>query len=152
MNSFFDDIQLAGAEVNEPESHGFIIFRIKPKANVEIGDIMDGQAFNYFDFNDAMPTNIVSTEIVELAGTENNSLSNFTIYPNPASSTLTVDFADESVNGFNVTIIDALGKTVVNGSYNTVRADINISSLETGVYFVTTSANGKQATKKLIVK
>lgn len=149
---FFDDIQLAGAEVNEPESHGFIIFRIKPKANVEIGDIMDGQAFNYFDFNDAMPTNIVSTEIVELAGIENNSLSNFTIYPNPASSMLTVDFADETVNGFNVTIIDALGKTVVNGSYNTVRADINISSLETGVYFVTTSANGKQATKKLIVK
>lgn len=149
---FFDDIQLAGAEVNEPESHGFIIFRIKPKANVEIGDIMDGQAFNYFDFNPAEPTNIVSTEIVELAGIENNGLTNFTIYPNPASSTLTVDFANETVNAFNVSIVDALGKTVLNGGYNGVRADINISSLQTGVYFVTTSANAKQATKKLIVK
>lgn len=149
---FFDDIQLTGAEINEPDSHGFIIFRIKPKPNVEIGDIMDGQAFNYFDFNPAEPTNIVSTEIVELAGIENNGLTHFTIYPNPASSTLTVDFTNETVNTFNVSIVDALGKTVLNSSYNGVRADINISSLQTGVYFVTTSANGKQATKKLIVK
>ena len=149
---YFENIQLPWEYTNEPESHGYIIYRIKPRQGVEVGDIMTANAGIYFDFNPAINTNTASTEIVEMAGLEENALNNFTIYPNPASSSLTIDFADETVEAYNVVITDALGKTVLKGSYNTVRADINISSLGSGMYFVTTSTNGKKATKKLIIK
>ncbi|MGQ3087102.1 T9SS type A sorting domain-containing protein, partial [Flavobacterium sp.] len=146
----FDDIQLPGEQVNEQESHGFVIYRIKPKTTVEVGDSMSGQASIYFDFNAPIITNTITTTIVPPAGVNDLSTKGFVMYPNPASSKITLQMTAEA-NNASVRIIDVLGKTVGQSTFTGTQSDIDISMLNSGVYFVTVNADGKMSTQKLVV-
>ncbi|MBL0357572.1 MAG: hypothetical protein IPP72_12135 [Chitinophagaceae bacterium] len=46
---------------NEPASHGYISYRIKPKAGVAVGDHINNNASIYFDFNLPVETNTETT-------------------------------------------------------------------------------------------
>jgi hypothetical protein len=59
----FENILLADSNINEPASNGYIAFRIKPKSTVNLGDIISNRSDIYFDFNQPVRTNAVSTII-----------------------------------------------------------------------------------------
>jgi uncharacterized repeat protein (TIGR01451 family) len=63
----FKDILLPDSNVNEPASHGFIAYRIKPKSTLSIGDTVKNSASIYFDFNLPVSTNIENTVVVSLS-------------------------------------------------------------------------------------
>ncbi|MCW4469629.1 T9SS type A sorting domain-containing protein [Flavobacterium sp. MFBS3-15] len=147
----FNDIQLPGAMVNEPDSHGYVMYRIKPKTSVVAGDSMSGQAGIYFDFNPVIETNTITTTVMSAAGINENTANGFVMYPNPASAKITLQMIAE-VNGATVTVTDVLGKTVANAKLQGTQSDLDVSSLKSGVYFVTLNADGKTATQKLVVK
>ncbi len=50
-------INLPDSNVNEPASHGYISYRIKPNNNLVAGDSIPNTASIYFDFNLPVPTN-----------------------------------------------------------------------------------------------
>lgn len=60
----FSNILLVDSNRNEPASHGYIAYRVKPKNNLVIGDIIRNRASIYFDFNLPVETNIQETEVV----------------------------------------------------------------------------------------
>ncbi|WP_276166765.1 DUF7619 domain-containing protein [Zobellia alginiliquefaciens] len=62
---FFKNIFLPDSLSNEPESHGYISFKIKPKNNVSVGDKVESLANIHFDFNPPIITNIAITEFIE---------------------------------------------------------------------------------------
>jgi hypothetical protein len=47
------NIQLPYKTTNEPASHGYVSFKIKPRPRVVIGDSLNNKAAIYFDFNRA---------------------------------------------------------------------------------------------------
>lgn len=147
----FDNIQLPGAMVNEPDSHGYVMYRIKPKTTVTVGDSMSGQAGIYFDFNPVIETNTITTTVMSTAGINENMANGFVMFPNPASAKVTLQMNAEA-NGATVTVTDMLGKTVARAKAEGTQSDLDVSSLKTGVYFVTLNADGKTATQKLVVK
>ena len=57
----FNYILLPDSTTNEPDSHGFIQYSIKPKNNLMIGDSIKNTAYIYFDFNEPVVTNTVNT-------------------------------------------------------------------------------------------
>ncbi|MEO8770529.1 MAG: T9SS type A sorting domain-containing protein [Ferruginibacter sp.] len=59
----FIDIQLPDSNVNEPASHGYIRFRVKPLATLAIGSIIPNDANIYFDYNSPVLTNTATTGI-----------------------------------------------------------------------------------------
>ncbi|MBZ0326128.1 MAG: T9SS type A sorting domain-containing protein [Altibacter sp.] len=61
----FNNINLPDSTSNEPGSHGHILFKVKPKPTVIVGDIISGLASITFDFNPPIITNTVITEIVD---------------------------------------------------------------------------------------
>ncbi|MNK41706.1 hypothetical protein D3C87_603770 [compost metagenome] len=62
----FDNINLPHETANEPGSHGFIAYKIKPIANLQIGDVINGNTSSiYFDYNLPIITNATTTTIVE---------------------------------------------------------------------------------------
>ena len=66
MVSFiFDNINLPDSLSNEPASHGYIAYRIKPISDIALGDSIHNTASIYFDFNEPIITNTVTTTVVE---------------------------------------------------------------------------------------
>jgi uncharacterized repeat protein (TIGR01451 family) len=63
----FTNIMLPDSNTNEPESHGFIHFRIKTIPGLGVNDIVENGVAIYFDFNEPVITNIASTIFYECA-------------------------------------------------------------------------------------
>lgn len=61
----FDNIFLPHEDANEAGSNGYITYKIKPKSNVVLGDVISGDASIFFDFNAPIITNTVTTTVVE---------------------------------------------------------------------------------------
>ncbi|WP_338766394.1 T9SS type A sorting domain-containing protein [Bernardetia sp. ABR2-2B] len=68
----FDNINLPDSNSNEPESHGFIKFKIKQKENNRIGTVIKNRAAIYFDFNSPIITNTISNKVAILPLTNSN--------------------------------------------------------------------------------
>jgi uncharacterized repeat protein (TIGR01451 family) len=62
----FNNILLVDSNMNEPASHGFIAYRIKPKNTLQIGDTVKNTASIYFDFNPAVLTNTAQSVVSQL--------------------------------------------------------------------------------------
>jgi uncharacterized repeat protein (TIGR01451 family) len=59
----FNNIKLVDSNRNEPLSHGYIQYRIRPKTSLSVGDVIHNTAFIYFDFNSPVKTNEQLTTI-----------------------------------------------------------------------------------------
>ncbi|MBL7746969.1 MAG: hypothetical protein JNM19_06050 [Chitinophagaceae bacterium] len=59
----FDPIILPDSTHNEPASHGFVAFRIRPRHDLAAGDTIANRAGIYFDFNPPILTNTEETII-----------------------------------------------------------------------------------------
>jgi hypothetical protein len=62
----FNNIMLPYTGINEPASHGYIAYRIKPVSTVQVGDTIKNTASIYFDFNPAIITNTERTVVLLL--------------------------------------------------------------------------------------
>ena len=60
----FNSILLPDSTVNEDASHGYIVYRIKPKSTLVAGDIINNTASIYFDYNLPVLTNTEKTTVV----------------------------------------------------------------------------------------
>jgi len=135
MEFKFDNILLPDSNVNEPLSHGFIHYRIKPKTSLVLNDSIQNNAAIYFDFNDPVITNTATTHVVLPTGIASyQSPENIQLFPNPAQSEINLQHitAVEKIQ-----VIDVLGKIVFEKNTNNQQyLKINISQVQNGVYFV----------------
>ncbi|UKB81453.1 T9SS type A sorting domain-containing protein [Chryseobacterium sp. MEBOG07] len=143
----FNAIYLPGSN-DEANSHGFIAYKVKPKANVQMNDIINNVADIYFDYNPAIITNTVSTKIIDVVLGTNEKLTNtIKIYPNPTTGIINLNTKSvpEKVEVHNV-----LGQ-VVRTFRNVNRIDI--SDLAAGIYLLKiASKNESSVTVKIIKK
>jgi len=146
----FQNILLPAESMDEEASKGFVSFKIKPKDDVQIGDFIFGEAEIYFDFNDAIVTNQVSTEIIENLSVASEEFSTqFQLYPNPVNEVLHIQNNSakiiESVEVFSIT-----GQLLFRRNNS---EEINMSQLNTDIYFVKlTTEEGVTITKKVVKK
>lgn len=61
----FNNIMLPDSNTNEPESHGFIHFRIKTIPGLGVADVVENSVAIYFDFNEPVITNTATTIFYE---------------------------------------------------------------------------------------
>lgn len=90
----------------------------------------------------------------ETLGVENHTLSGFTIYPNPATDQVNLNL-EKTGEQVAVEVFDINGRKVINTNFNgsaNFNERLDVSKLNSGVYFVEIFTNGKAATKKLIIK
>ena len=90
--------------------------------------------------------------VVEELGVDELDSQEFEMYPNPATESITIvsDFSSE----VTIRIVDIQGKEVRNENYDlrNQRANIDIATLDNGLYFVQIASEGNTSTKKLIKK
>lgn len=146
VSFIFDNINLP-PEVSDPEgSTGFVAFQIKPKVNIVLGDIIENTAAIYFDFNPAIITNTVSTQIVENLGVNEFGLNGMVyLYPNPVSSTLQIK-TSKTISFNQATVYSIFGKRIL----ETSEKQLNLQKLSEGIYFVEVETDEGSVIKKIV--
>jgi uncharacterized repeat protein (TIGR01451 family) len=148
LSFIFDDINLPHEDTDPEGSNGFIAFKIKPKTDVVLGDTIENTAFIFFDFNPPIITNTTNTTFVDALSIEEATALTFKLYPNPVSDILTIESATLIEK---VTLLNMLGQVVKTTPINANNSQIDMSSLQTGLYFIkTTSITGTEAIKQII--
>lgn len=86
-------------------------------------------------------------------GINNHTFSNddLSVYPNPANNSMQIIATEDNNNG-RVQITDVLGNEVMSIALLQSKITLDISSLNTGIYFVTLHAANGICTKKIIVQ
>ncbi|MBK8967935.1 MAG: hypothetical protein IPM36_14965 [Lewinellaceae bacterium] len=69
LNWRFENINLPDSASNEPQSHGFVQFRVRTFPGLNAGDSIRNRAGIYFDFNPVVLTNYALTRVVEPVST-----------------------------------------------------------------------------------
>ncbi|MFD2727371.1 T9SS type A sorting domain-containing protein [Hyunsoonleella rubra] len=153
LNWQFDNIHLPSEDMDEPNSHGYVYYKIKPKAGYAVGDIIPNTAEIYFDFNDPVITNTFETEFITTLSNEVYNGVGFSMYPNPAKDIVWLQF-NQNLSAADIEIYNIQGKMVL----STTKEDtgnfmsIDISNLSKGFYFLAVKDGFAEITKKLIVQ
>lgn len=150
----FRNINLVPKAVNEAESMGYVMFRVKLNPGIEVGDVVPNTANIFFDFNPPITTNTFNTEFVAPLGNPTFDSGNFEMYPNPADSMVQISMESTTDRIKSIAIYDVMGKQIrnINNDLSNEEA-VDVSELSNGIYFVEISTDSNvKTTKKLVVK
>jgi uncharacterized repeat protein (TIGR01451 family) len=145
----FLNINLPAASVNEPLSHGFVSYKIRPKAGLADGTMIDNKADIFFDFNGSIVTNKV-TDIIDIALGINETLSPLVVsaYPNPATEYIRIKLDAEA--DAVVQLTDLSGRIVIAQTVSN-NGMIKVAGLTSGVYNLRITSGEKNYSGKIVV-
>lgn len=149
VSFIFDDIYLPAEQDDAEGSQGFVIFKVLPLDTFSIGDSVAANASIYFDFNEAIVTNTVTTTVVEddLSVNEEQLFERIKIWPNPSANFINIS-TDLEIEEVIINTIS--GQTVL--TQKKPLSQINIEHLSSGMYFITIKTASIITTKKIIVE
>ncbi len=128
IHFFFNHILLPDSFTNEPESHGFIKYSIQPKKNLPQNTVIKNTAYIYFDFNDPIQTNTVTTQ--QLVNRAKMKLLDSKIFPNPTQDWIKVEISRPYAE---LLLFDEFGRIVF--SKNLVNGEVlSLKDLPNGIY------------------
>jgi uncharacterized repeat protein (TIGR01451 family) len=130
----FDNILLADSNTNEPASHGYVTYRIRPFANVTHLSAIDNSAAIFFDFNPPIYTNTTLNTIDYFLSAVPVSApgSRVSVYPNPANEKCHLYFRDNTPR--EIIITDLRGRVISAQQIQTESMLLDTRSLANGVY------------------
>ncbi|MGL2963931.1 DUF7619 domain-containing protein [Flavobacterium sp. RSB2_4_14] len=149
LSVYFDNINLPASIVNEPASHGYVAFKIKPKNTVGLNDVISNTANIYFDFNFPIVTNTTSTTVVNLGTPSFTTGSLFSIYPNPTHDILNITLANANGILKRISIYNTLGQLLLTTNNTT---SLDTSALSQGMYFIMVETDKGKDTQQFLKK
>ncbi|MBE2217581.1 MAG: T9SS type A sorting domain-containing protein [Ignavibacteria bacterium] len=158
----FENIMLPDSNANEPQSHGFIKYSIKPKNNLAIGTVISNTAYIYFDFNAPVITNTTYNRVDIPTGTTGQTgnipyrYELYQNYPNPFNPATTIKYDLPEATNVKLTVYDLLGReaaVLTNGMQPAGYYEVNLdaSALASGVYFYKLETPGFTSIKKMVI-
>ncbi len=158
LRFIFNNINLLDSTNHEPQSHGFVKYKIKQRANNPVGDVITNKAYIFFDFNNPIITNetfntIEAAEITAIASVYKDQVTVAT-FPNPFNETVKFDIKGIDKTEITLEVYDALGQMVSSKEYTNAKSIVyNRNGLTEGMYFYKLLSNKQLiATGKLMVK
>lgn len=152
----FSGINLPDSFSNEPASHGYIDFSIRPKANLPLGTVVDNSAAIYFDFNAPVITNVASITYdlpigVDPGVTAGSSLR---IYPHPVGSKATIAYERVGNRPWALEILDLQGRVVYReGHVTTDTFEWDRGQIQSGLYlYKVTQAGSSPVVGRIVLQ
>ncbi len=156
----FTSIRLPQRAVDSVNSQGFVRFRVRPRPTLALGAVIANKAAIYFDYNVPVITNTALTEVTtaptptgrpgdraELAGG---------VWPNPTRDALTVEVRLPAAGALHLTLLDAVGRTVVRRDLSApagpVRERLDVTALPAGLYLLRAQAGSHRFTRRVVIK
>lgn len=148
----FNNIMLPDSTTDEPNSHGQIVFKIKPIAGMPVNSLFENTAYIYFDFNEAIITNTSTVLFVTTIGVNDSKEASqgISIYPNPAENRVNIvsGYWDETTM---IRIYDMTGRLLF--SERMVSPSMMIEpQLAKGHYMIEVISESNRRTSGLIIR
>lgn len=144
----FPNIFLAAASVNEPASHGYLVYKIREKASLPVGTEIKNTAYIYFDANPPVITN-TTFNVNQVSGVQENAAVDFSVFPVPASDFITVASGNNEPLG-SVKLVDMTGKTVFGTGTGQSVYRLDVQGISAGVYSLVIGTQG--VNKKVVIQ
>lgn len=109
-------------------------------ANLTMRATSDGQYVNF-------TVHVVMNHVYDGMGEHEMGM---TLYPNPTDGKINIAFEDQQ--GFDYTVYDIVGQTVMQGQSRGGAAQVDLSGLQKGVYFIALVRDKSIRVEKVIVK
>ncbi len=144
----FPNINMPDSTTNEPESHGFVLFQVQPRQDIEEGALIENSALIFFDNQAPIRTNTVTNVIVEQAPAASE-FKQLSVMPNPATDIVIVRLVPKELHipdqMATLELFNAYGLKVQ--SFQSIGSDskeIDCRRLPPGMYYL--RALGKSGT------
>ena len=97
-------------------------------------------------------TFIDNINLSQVLNTANFVQTEILMFPNPAENFVQFDFGN-TTTVTNITIVNSLDQTILTTSDSVISSEytLDVSTLNTGMYFVLITADGKKQTRKILV-
>ena len=148
----FNNIMLPDSNVNLVGSNGFLTYYVDQLPDLNNGTEIKNEAGIYFDFNDAVITNVTTHTIDDgIVGINEIKIADFDISPNPANDFINLKIGNDFDQNGSISIYNIIGKKVLNHFYSGQQTTLDINTLENGVYLIKIEdESGNKKTRKLI--
>jgi uncharacterized repeat protein (TIGR01451 family) len=150
----FENINLVDSVSNEPLSHGFVTFRIRPNVDIEEGALLPNFASIFFDNQEALKTNTVVNTIKTPVKQVRLIKGQLEIFPNPATDIVNISLAQTKEPAVNFEVYKSDG-TLLNTFENPEKlTDFKIytSDWGAGIYFIQGKTEKGEVWRGKIVK
>lgn len=146
----FADIMLPDSNVNEPASHGFIQFKIKPQSDAPLKTVIPNEAAIYFDFNEPILTptifhtldrNFIVTP--NISSTTEIESPKFRFYPSPIRQEAVLELEEKSLSNGQFRLINAWGQVIIQDTFIGKQYQFHRMDLSRGLYFFQVYEDGK---------
>lgn len=145
----FDNILLADSTHDEPNSHGFVTYKINLKPSLAAGTQINNTASIYFDYNSPVITNTTLNTLQTASGVYELNAGSFEVYPNPSNGIITINSSDIVSK---ITVINVLGEVVKSITADSKQVIVDLTDLKSNVYFLQITDDKNQTSIKKIVK
>lgn len=152
----FPNINLPDSVSDEPNSHGYVQYKVKLKNNLPFGTVIENTAHIIFDFNAPVVTNTTMNEIINLTGLEEFDVQSilFKVFPNPVfNNELTILFQSSLKNPVTFEVSDITGRKVFSQQLpsTTKQQIIHLPELSSGLYNCVITSGSNRAFNKVAV-
>ena len=148
---------MADSFINEPASHGFVKYRIKPFSNSTVGTTVENEAGIYFDLNQPVITNTTVNTLTDQLPvgiqTLDLKMGSLVVYPNPSSQYFNLKLPEDFGKNALIRIVNLQNQIVRSISTSERKITIDISDISEGIYFIyASSSDGQQRGNARIIK
>jgi Secretion system C-terminal sorting domain len=147
----YANILLPDSTTNEPQSHGFVSFRIRPYQPVLPGTFIENTANIFFDFNPPVITepSVLVAEFSTSVHEQARGQGQLRLLPNPVSDQLMIT-SDGTIQA--ITIVASDGREVMHRSMRSANSTIDVADLSAGSYFLLATMNNGSTTRERFIK
>jgi photosystem II stability/assembly factor-like uncharacterized protein len=137
LEFIFDEIYLPDSTRDEPGSHGFVFFSLRPGRVLHTGEVVPNTAHIFFDFNTPITTNTATTEVIlPLSTPMQTAPETLRVFPNPGSGDFFVSLP-EGLNGATFLDVFSLDGRLCNRFPTDGRsARIDLSAQKPGLFLL----------------
>ena len=152
----FQNIMLPDSNINEPASHGFVKFAIKPRKDLPNQTTIENDAAIYFDFNEPVITNstrhTVGEQYLSVSGSALRPGIELVVFPNPTATKAVFSIQSRSTEQGMMYLYNLQGRQVRTQPFGANTFEFDATGLVPGVYlFRLDTAGGALAAGKLVV-
>jgi hypothetical protein len=144
----FENINLPFDDAN---NDGYVVFKIKTKPTLVLGDTFSNTASIYFDYNHPIVTDPAVTTIALLQTQDFEFSDYFSIYPNPANDRLNIR-SKQAMEINTISVYNALGQLVLVVPSAQQMPSVDVSGLKAGHYFLKVDSGNGTSNCKFIKK